>query len=67
VLLLALAAVVADVAWTAYIGLAAVALHFAWQIATLEIDDPANCLARFKSNQIVGWIFFLGLSAGALA
>lgn len=37
--------------------------HFAWQVATLDVDDPVNCLARFKSNQTVGWILFAGLVA----
>lgn len=42
-------------------ALALVALHFAWQLATLDISQPDNCLYRFKSNRVVGWIFFLGL------
>ncbi|MEX0627420.1 MAG: 4-hydroxybenzoate octaprenyltransferase [Cucumibacter sp.] len=28
-----------------------------WQVATLQPDDPANCLARFKSNTWVGLAF----------
>jgi len=35
--------------------------HFVWQIATLDTNDPANCLQRFKSNMQVGWILTLGL------
>lgn len=42
-------------------ALGMVALHFAWQISTLDISKPGNCLYRFKSNRVVGWIFFLGL------
>jgi 4-hydroxybenzoate polyprenyltransferase len=34
-----------------------------WQVATLDIDDPANCLRRFKSNRDVGIAVFLGLLA----
>jgi 4-hydroxybenzoate polyprenyltransferase len=33
----------------------------AWQVATLDMNNPANCLLRFKSNRFVGWIFFAGL------
>ena len=44
-----------------YLGLGLVAAHFAWQIMTLDTDDPENCLARFKSNRIVGWMFFLAV------
>ena len=41
------------------------ALHFAWQVATLDIDDPANCLERFRSNRFVGWLLLAGfLGAG---
>jgi len=29
-------------------------LHLMWQIYTLEINDPKNCLSRFKSNRWVG-------------
>jgi len=32
-------------------------------VTTLDIDDPANCLRRFRSNRDVGWALFLGLIA----
>jgi 4-hydroxybenzoate polyprenyltransferase len=32
-------------------------------VATLDIGDPASCLARFKSNRLVGWALLLGLAA----
>ena len=35
----------------------------AWQVATLDTADPANCLTRFKSNRLVGWALFVGLAA----
>ncbi len=31
-----------------------VALHLIWQVATLDADDPANPLARFRSNRWAG-------------
>jgi 4-hydroxybenzoate polyprenyltransferase len=43
--------------------LALVAAQLAWQVRTLDIDEPGNCLARFKSNQWVGWLLFGGLVA----
>jgi 4-hydroxybenzoate polyprenyltransferase len=46
--------------------LAVVLLQLGWQIATLDIDDSANCLARFRSNQWVGWLIFLGTAADML-
>ena len=35
----------------------------AWQVATLDIDDAANCLRRFRANRDVGWVLFVGLVA----
>jgi 4-hydroxybenzoate polyprenyltransferase len=49
------------------LALAAAAGQLAWQVATLETDDAANCLARFKSNQLVGWILVLGIVADMAA
>ena len=37
--------------------------QLAWQVATLDIADQGNCLARFKSNRLIGWALFLGLAA----
>ena len=46
-----------------FLTLACAAAHFAWQIVTLDVADPQNCLVRFKSNQSVGWLLFAGLVA----
>ena len=48
-------------------GLALVALLLAWQVATLDMADPANCLVRFKSNREVGWIVLATLVADMAA
>jgi 4-hydroxybenzoate polyprenyltransferase len=47
-------------------ALGLVALQMAWQVSTLKIDNPENCLQRFKSNRYIGWLFFLGLVAEML-
>ena len=47
-------------------GLAAAALQAAWLIATLDPDDPRNCLQRFRANSVTGWIIFAGLVADGL-
>ena len=49
-------------------GMFALALSFAaaqltWQIVTLDINDQGNCLTRFKSNRLVGWLLFVGVVA----
>jgi 4-hydroxybenzoate polyprenyltransferase len=43
------------------LGLAVFAAHLAWQIARLDIADPDNCLAVFKSNRDAGLILFAAL------
>jgi len=47
-----------------WIGLAAAAAQLAWQAARVEINSPADCLAKFRSNRIVGWLMFAGIVAG---
>ncbi|HTV37109.1 MAG TPA: 4-hydroxybenzoate octaprenyltransferase [Xanthobacteraceae bacterium] len=42
-------------------GLCAFAAHLGWQIARLNIADPDNCLAVFKSDRDAGLILFAGL------
>ena len=55
----------AGVGWVAYVALAIGAAQLAWQVATLNPDEPANCLVRFKSNRVYGWILVVGLLADA--
>jgi len=44
--------------------LAAVGLHFGWQIALLRPGDPADCLFKFKANAYVGWLLLAAIAAG---
>lgn len=44
-------------------AIALAALHASWQITTLNTEDPANCLKRFKANGLFGLIILLGLLA----
>src|SRR6516165_7889559 len=43
------------------IGLIVFAAHLAWQVHRLDISDPDNCLAVFKSDRDAGLILFAGL------
>jgi 4-hydroxybenzoate polyprenyltransferase len=43
------------------LGLAAFATHLAWQIVRLDIGDPDNCLAVFKSDRDAGLLLFAAL------
>lgn len=57
---LALAGWRAGMGWPWFAGIALVALHlFGYQLRKLDIDDPARCLALFRSNSALGPILFL--------
>ncbi len=62
-LLWAIAGFLANASTIFFLALALAALQFAWQVATLDIADQANCLRRFRSNKDIGWILFLGMLA----
>ena len=49
--------------WPFYLGLAAALLQLCWQAATVDIDDPADCLAKFRSNRWTGWLLLIGIIA----
>lgn len=51
----------AHAAFAVALGLAAA--QMAWQVVTLDTSNAGNCLARFKSNRLVGWLLFGGLVA----
>jgi 4-hydroxybenzoate polyprenyltransferase len=50
--------------WPFWAGLAAAALHFAWQVVTLKPDDSDACLAKFHANRDVGLIVFAAFLFG---
>jgi 4-hydroxybenzoate polyprenyltransferase len=60
------AALFANAGWPVYAALMAVALHFGWQVTTLDIHSARNCLVRFRSNRDAGLLLFAGLTASAL-
>jgi 4-hydroxybenzoate polyprenyltransferase len=43
----------------ALLGLAPMALHLFWQVASLKPDDGADALAKFRSNRFAGLLMFL--------
>jgi len=66
VALIGLAGRLAGLAWPFYALLALAAAHFAWQAARVDIDDSADCLAKFKSNAWAGALVFAAIVAGQL-
>jgi 4-hydroxybenzoate polyprenyltransferase len=57
----------AALAWPFYLLLAAASAQLLWQAADVKLDDPADCLAKFKSNRLAGWLVLAGIVAGQLA
>ncbi|HEX8366362.1 MAG TPA: 4-hydroxybenzoate octaprenyltransferase [Allosphingosinicella sp.] len=43
----------------AFAALLPVAIHLFWQVAALRQEDPADALARFRSNRFAGFVMFL--------
>jgi 4-hydroxybenzoate polyprenyltransferase len=50
-----------------YAGLALAACQLAWQAWRVELDDPADCLDKFRSNTVFGWLFLAAILAGRLS
>ncbi len=44
-----------------FTSLAMASLHASWQISTLNINNPANCLTRFRANGLFGLIILVGI------
>jgi 4-hydroxybenzoate polyprenyltransferase len=66
VLLLAAMDLVAGLGLAFELALGAGAIQLAWQVWDCRFDDPNDCLAKFKSNRLFGWVLLAGLiAAGA--
>jgi 4-hydroxybenzoate polyprenyltransferase len=47
--------------WVITVGFAA--LHFAWQLITVDLDHGLDCWSKFKSNGHLGFIIWSGIFA----
>jgi 4-hydroxybenzoate polyprenyltransferase len=61
VVLIGAAGLMAGGGWIFILGLLAFVAHLAWQIARLDVDDPAHCLTLFRSNRDAGLILFAAM------
>lgn len=62
----ALAGYAAQAAAGFYIGLAVAAAHWLWQLAAWKINDPADCLLRFRRSRDFGFLMLLAIVAGKI-
>ena len=60
------AGIVGGIAPWALLLFLAPAAHFAWQIKTLDIADPGNCLKIFRSNRQAGLLMLAPLLLAAI-
>jgi len=56
----------AGLAWWFYPALLPAAAQLAWQAHHLDVDDPADCLAKFRSNTLFGWLFLAAVTIGQI-
>ncbi|MEK9677525.1 MAG: 4-hydroxybenzoate octaprenyltransferase [Rhodospirillaceae bacterium] len=50
--------------WPFYVAMVLAAIQLAWQAWDVDIDDPVDCLRKFKSNRLFSWIFLAGIILG---
>jgi 4-hydroxybenzoate polyprenyltransferase len=66
-LLFAVAGAALEIGWPYYLGLALGGLQLLWQVSAIDLDDPDDCLAKFKSNRLFGWLVLGAIAAGRAA
>ena len=64
--LLALTILMGGLGRIAWLAVICAALHLAWQISFVDIDDPADCLKKFRASRWLGWAIFIAILAGRL-
>ncbi len=60
------AGVEGDFAWPYFAGLGAGFVQLVWQVWDVDINDPKDCLAKFRSNRLFSWLFLAGILAAGL-
>ncbi len=64
ILLIGLAGHIAGLGTAFFAGLVVALLHLVWQVATLDTENPRDCLKKFKSNRDFGLIVTAAIIAG---
>lgn len=64
---IALAAHLADAGPLFWPFFALACAHLAWQVWALRVDDPADCLSKFRSNRDFGLLILVGALVGSIA
>jgi 4-hydroxybenzoate polyprenyltransferase len=56
----------AGLGWAFWVGLGLGAAQLVWQVVDVDLEDAKNCLAKFRSNRLFGWLLLAGIAAGHL-
>ena len=64
--LFAYAGILGNIAWPYFAGLGLGAAQLIWQVRDVDINDPKDCLAKFKSNRLFSWLFLGGILAAQI-
>ncbi len=64
--LMAAAGYWAGLGWAYYPILGLAVVQLSWQAIRISIDDPHDCLAKFRSNRLFGWLVLTALIAGQI-
>ncbi|MDX1484325.1 MAG: 4-hydroxybenzoate octaprenyltransferase [Alphaproteobacteria bacterium] len=64
--LMAAAGFAAGLGWAFYPVLGLALAQLMWQAFTVALDDPADCLAKFRANRLFGWLVLAAIAAGQL-
>ena len=54
----------AGCSWPYFVGATAASAHLIWQVASVDLDNGADCSSKFGSNKWVGAMLFAGSVAG---
>jgi 4-hydroxybenzoate polyprenyltransferase len=63
-ILLAASGYGAGLCWPFFALLAVSTAHLAWQVAKVDTENPADCLKKFKSNRVFGFLVLAAIVAG---
>ena len=56
----------AGLSWPFYVALFLASGQLFWQAGNVDIDFPADCLAKFKSNRLFSWMLLIGIIVGQI-
>jgi len=54
----------AGLSLSSYVLLAGAAAHLFWQSLSVDLDQPLDCLAKFRASRWTGWILLFAIVIG---